>query len=537
MGRARIVVTNPTSAEAAPDHSPLTFEEKLCKQNYVIDLDDVVAQNDALLRGDDDDINMMSGDDSDDGREVIFVSDYDGEKEVKVEPKDEVVISSSSSSCESSEQANDDGERNDDKLQNDNDGGEQVGSDGIVVEDYTDMLLNDYPSGLEEEEAAVPPPPPPPPQPKNDKRRVTREFVVDVAGHDEEFANPSIDIFSCDRVARTLRSSRHLNLEKWEKVQDAPLILAKSICRIKGSTNQTRSNLGKLFCHFATRWNEREKKIFFDHVGEADAVCNTSKIIRLLQMKNFDLVFLVSLSHEFVIDVLRVHPDRIKPFFSLLSDIFGETPAKKLSIFKSREYAMARAKYFTEAATDDNLTQLCKFVSRTFCVEMPIKMRMAQFPKCLADINRKRHRGTMDFNMAVEIIDKYTAGEHNAAIRSLEPYAELHAHFMRAWYGAETEGFKTPPPPNKCAVDEFHNVPMRSVKVLTDDMANRVVERIKKEDVLYITIWECNDHRFDPDGVGVVGFMAARWDESFFISQCCTHYRRRWLVTPSKERN
>ena len=88
---------------------------------------------------------------------------------------------------------------------------------------------------------------------------------------------------------------------------------------------------------------------------------------------------------------------------------------------------------------------------------------------------------------------------------------------MRAWYGAETEGFKTPPPPNKCAVDEFHNVPMRSVKVLTDDMANRVVERIKKEDVLYITIWECNDHRFDPDGVGVVGFMAARWDESFFI--------------------
>ena len=126
--------------------------------------------------------------------------------------------------------------------------------------------------------------------------------------------------------------------------------------------------------HFSSRWNEREKKAFFDRVGEAEAVCNTAKVIRLLQIRDFDPVFLVSLSHEFVVDILRANPDRIKPFFTLLSSIFGETPEKKMSVFNSREYAKARAKYFVKSADDDNLLQLSKLISRTFGVERPIKL-------------------------------------------------------------------------------------------------------------------------------------------------------------------
>ena len=124
-------------------------------------------------------------------------------------------------------------------------------------------------------------------------------------------------------------------------------------------------------------------------------------------------------------------------------------------------------------------------------------------------------KGSLAFNEATDIIEKCVAGERVAAIEALEPFDIFHAHFSRKWFNKAVQ-FPRPPDPACNNDNEFHNAPLRVIKIMTEALADGVVAKINGAEKIYVVTRAANDFRFDPASAGLVGFTAAGWDEAFF---------------------
>ena len=128
-----------------------------------------------------------------------------------------------------------------------------------IVEDYRGVLLEDCPSFIDEDDvidAGGEPAPPPP---------ATEEVVVDVVSK-EEFVAP---LFShaennlVGRIVKMLRASVKINVRTFKGWPNMPLVLAQALANVQRFSAHCRRNLNLVLGHFASRWNEQEKTIFF----------------------------------------------------------------------------------------------------------------------------------------------------------------------------------------------------------------------------------------------------------------------------------
>ena len=69
----------------------------------------------------------------------------------------------------------------------------------------------------------------------------------------------------------------------------------------------------------------------------------------------------------------------------------------------------------------------------------------------------------------------------------------------------------------ECDDDRFHSNNSKFVKVLTIDMAERVIQKMRAEDSLYMGYRNNNDPAYDESAVGAFGFSAKHWEEVYVL--------------------
>ena len=427
------------------------------------------------------------------GPEVIFVSDSDDDNGAD----DDVIIDDSGIQANSSE----------------------------AVEDLRDSLLNDYPSDIDEAGAG--------PSSRGDKAQdasgaglhTHRTFEVDVAEDDDDFFYKGLshaEVKIAKRLAKIFDSPKGVNAGRLNTLTNSPLILAKSLTYVKKSRAQFRKNINDVINHFASRWNEREKKQFFNVATDTSDVHRPAKLIDLLELDDFPLISLLSAHYKIVINILRRLPAKAAPLLDLLASFLGKSNKEKLAQFRALDCSSARARWFLEAVSDTTITTLANLVSHTFRIERPAPFRMAQLPSCLTHLNHKVNKGMLEFGTAVDIINHCVAGKHADALDILTPFPLFRDYFSAKW-ARERDNTKPPPPlppplPSQCDDnDRFHSAPIKVIKILTVDMASQIVKRLSAVKELFVVARTGNDYRFDPDALGAVGFTAAHWDEGYFL--------------------
>ena len=388
-----------------------------------------------------------------------------------------------------------------------------------VVEDLRDVLFEDYASDIDGERSF-----PSGPSASSQNRRdafphADVEAIQEFCESDDDATNDQYDEplgeRICSKLATMLRKGKKVDLKRLEKIAQLPFLLARSISRVKGPKAIFRRSLKDILIHFSTRWNEAEKRIFFDNTTDATFYCGPIQIAKLLKLENFEITTLISLNHKTVIDFISERRNLAEPLLSLLASLYGKPTAEKLKIFKSMvNPTKESARYFLLSAVDGNLASLASAVSG-LGFERPLPFRKADFVKCFSEAESGIVNGVLEFEQAVKKITRCVAGERAAALDVMSPFTSFYAHFVNEW----TDNVLDFDPPSSliCEVDDFHEAPIRVIKVLTDVVAKQVADRIRAVDRLTIVYRRTNDYAFNPEATGVVGFTAAHWDEAFFI--------------------
>ena len=381
-----------------------------------------------------------------------------------------------------------------------------------IVEDYRGVLLEECPAIDDEEEVntrVVDP----------RASRDVREFDVDVVGK-AEFVAPLMSQVGrklSDRIAKWLRTSVKMNVRSFNKWPNMPMVMATAISGLRRSSAIIRRNINFVLGHFEPKWSEQEKAIFFENVGNAGRLLSPARIIYILKVTEFKIVHLVSLYHEAIFAILSRKPEAAQPFLNLLESLYGKTAAEKLVVFRSYDDNEERAKCFMAATDDAHLVVLCNQIARRFGKKKPAPFRMTHFPSYVAMVARAVDDGVMRFDLAKKIISESVAGDKRTALEALKPYDLLHAHVSHSW-GIPTHHPLPPlPPPPFCHDDAFHQVPLKPIKILTQEIASQVAQRLQGEERIFVSVRECNDFAYNASSLGVVGFTAARWEEAFFL--------------------
>ena len=388
-----------------------------------------------------------------------------------------------------------------------------------VVLDITGSLLEDYPSDIEETAASRDNLP--------RKSGMTNWLPVmrDDSPQDCRYAPepewPSLgstDNQRSRKIAAILSKEKHIEFRRFEKVPQAPRVLGKSISHISRFTSLARRNMNQMLSHFAFCWSDEQKNEFVKSADGMERFCGPAKLINHLKIEDYQLELIISVTHDITIEILKREPDNAATLLEMIASLYGQPTKEKLDKFKPNPlYSPARARHFLTATDDANLLGLANVISRTFMLERPVGLRREWYHRAIAEVHRKVDDGVMSFEAAVAKVGKLmdVAGEHHLALSILEPYERFHAFFAHEWL---QQGAPPPfPAPLACPMDEFHHAPIDCIRVLTFDMAAQVVEKIQREQHLYIVLRTLNDYRYDQNALGMVGFTAAHWEEAYFL--------------------
>ena len=393
-----------------------------------------------------------------------------------------------------------------------------------VILDIRSSLLDDYPSDIEEISRNVQASKPSTSKEKSSSTvpphsscKIT-EYEAEI---DDELEWPSLGRTDCQRskkIASILMKEKNIAFGKFVKIPQAPKILGKAISYVPRFTSLFRRNFNQMLSFFAVQWSEREKVEFIRNADGVERFCGHAKLINHLAMKDYDLELIISITHDITLQCLKRNPEYAAPVLELISVLYGKPTKEKLDRFKlCTLYSPARARYFLDASDDANLLGLSNIIIRTFRIERPVGLRREWYQRALAEVHRKVSDGVMGEEEAVGKVRKLmdVAGERRLALAILEPYEIFHARLAYEWF---QEGHPPPPPsPLACLVDKFHRAPIECIRVLTPEMATHAMDKMQREDDLYVVLRSLNDYSYDQNALGVVGFTATHWDEAYFI--------------------
>ena len=149
---------------------------------------------------------------------------------------------------------------------------------------------------------------------------------------------------------------KKLNCKALSKISMAPLVLAKAVSDVKRISSSVRRNFNAMMDFLSFRWNERQKVIFLKNVTDNERFCGPAKIISHLKMRDADPRLMLSITHDLTILCLKEQPTQARSLMQLIGEIYGQGEVRKLEVFKQSDfYSTARARYFLEAADENNL--------------------------------------------------------------------------------------------------------------------------------------------------------------------------------------